>query len=53
MQEDNLNKNGRQTFYLCDTFLTGKIIRQVKTLDRYWIKSVTIKKELQLLAVTP
>jgi len=30
MQEDNLNKNGRQTFFLRNVFLTGKITRQPK-----------------------
>ena len=30
MQEDNLNKNGRQTFFLRHVFLTGKIHDRLK-----------------------
>ena len=46
MQEDDLNKNGRFffTLHLCHVFLTGKITRQVKTLDRCWIKPSQTKK---------
>ncbi len=53
MQEDNLNKNGRQTFFLRHVFLTGKLYDSIKRCKGDVKNHLKRKKDLQHLAISP